>query len=263
MRLDLRTARLLLATSLLGCGARSELTAPGDRLSARVPHGGTSSCAAIHAANPALPSGGYDLDTAGVTWRTYCDMDHDGGGWTLLLKADGRVPTFAFDAPIWTDDALIAPAPVDLSLTEAKLAGYSILPIAELRVALAPSDAPDDTNTVTSPLAADSLAIAIGSGFAPLAVSRDAWLALVPGAVLQEHCNLSGVDAAGADAEHARVRIGIVANQEDDCGTPDSFVGVGAFEAKTAVTTGAFCDSFWCKPGPSLELARFAWVFAR
>jgi hypothetical protein len=263
MRLALRTACLLLAVSPLGCGARSELGVAADALPAPAPDSGPASCAAIHAASPALPSGAYDLDTAGVHWRTYCDMEDDGGGWTLLLKADGRAPTFAFDAPAWTDDTLIVPVPIDLSPNEAKLAGYATLPVAELRVVLAPADALDETNAVISPLVAESLASAIGSGFTPLAVSRDAWLSLVPGAVLQEHCNRSGIDAAGDDAQHARVRIGIVSNQEDDCGTPDSFIGVGAFESQTAVTTGAFCDSFWCQPGPALELPRFAWVFAR
>ena len=59
MPLDLRIACLLLAGSLGGCGARSELSVtPAE--------GPTSSCAAIHAAHPALPSGAYDLDTDGV-----------------------------------------------------------------------------------------------------------------------------------------------------------------------------------------------------
>jgi len=93
--LPTRAACLLLAALSLGCGARSELP---DRLTEGVP----DSCATIHAEKPTLPSGAYQLDTAGVVWRTYCDMDHDGGGWTLLLKTDGRAQTFAFDAPIWT-----------------------------------------------------------------------------------------------------------------------------------------------------------------
>jgi hypothetical protein len=254
--LPTRAACLLLAALPLGCGARSELP---DRLTEGVPE----SCATLHAEKPTLPSGAYQLDTAGVVWRTYCDMDHDGGGWTLLLKTDGRAQTFAFDAPIWTDDTLIEPTPVDLSLTEAKLAGYAGLSMVELRVVLAPPDTPDDTRAVTSPLAADSLATAIASGFTPLTVSRAAWLALVPGAILQQNCGVSGIDAAGSDALHARARIGVIANQENDCVTPDSFVGVGTFESMTTVTTGAFCDSEWCKTGPKLELARFAWVFAR
>ena len=173
-------------------------------------------------------------------------MESDGGGWTLLLKADGRAQTFAFDASIWTDETLIVPSPVDLSLTEAKLAGYSILRLVELRVDRRFARRAERHARGDLPArAADSLAAAIGAGFTPLDVTRDAWLALVPGSVLQDNCNLSGVDATGSDMTTARVRIGIVANNEDLCSTPDSFVGVGAGDAKADVAsrsaTGAFC----------------------
>lgn len=48
-----------------------------------------TSCATLHQAAPAAPSGRYWLDPNhdGVPFRTWCDMTSAGGGWTLLLHA--------------------------------------------------------------------------------------------------------------------------------------------------------------------------------
>ncbi len=46
------------------------------------------SCADILAANPQSPSGPYPIaDQFGATVRVHCDMDMDGGGWTLVGRS--------------------------------------------------------------------------------------------------------------------------------------------------------------------------------
>lgn len=50
-----------------------------------------ASCRAIHAGNPALPSGPYMIDPDGAGGdapiSVTCDMDADGGGWTIVSYA--------------------------------------------------------------------------------------------------------------------------------------------------------------------------------
>jgi hypothetical protein len=65
-------------------------------------------------------------------------------------------------------------------------------------------------------------------------VSREQWKGLINGSSLQNHCNRQGFNVQGDTKypEHykviVKVRLGIIANQENECNTPDSFVGLGA-----------------------------------
>lgn len=87
--------------SLIVCGSTGQWL----RFSATGPTGRTAadaatSCLAIHEAHPALDSGVYWLDVDGggsaPTFRTWCDMDRDGGGWTLVMQNNGGVATSSF-----------------------------------------------------------------------------------------------------------------------------------------------------------------------
>ena len=58
-------------------------------------------------------------------------------------------------------------------------------------------------------------------------LGRNAWKKLIgPSASLQRNCNREGFNSQGGDGE-IKTRIGIIANQEGDCKTPDSFIGFG------------------------------------
>ena len=62
-------------------------------------------------------------------------------------------------------------------------------------------------------------------------LTREKWKSLIgPEASLQPHCNLQGFNAVGTDSLMSKARIGIVANQENDCGSCDSRIGFGTGE---------------------------------
>jgi hypothetical protein len=87
-----------------------------------------TSCADLRARNPSAVSGTYAIDPDGAggaaPFTVVCDMTTDGGGWTLALKANGANTTFAYDAALWTNTALLNPTALDLGPTEAKFASF-------------------------------------------------------------------------------------------------------------------------------------------
>ena len=77
--------------------------------------------------------------------------------------------------------------------------------------------------------AANSLFDLIAYGnYRPTHLGRETWKSLISHSPLQKKCNQEGFNVVGtATTPHARVRIGLIANQEHDCNTPDSFIGFG------------------------------------
>jgi hypothetical protein len=54
------------------------------------------------------------------------------------------------------------------------------------------------------------------------------WRRLIYRSSLQHNCNKEGFNAHVQNSIFTRVRLGLIANQENDCNTPDSFIGLGA-----------------------------------
>jgi hypothetical protein len=57
-------------------------------------------------------------------------------------------------------------------------------------------------------------------------IGRAAWKSMVPGASLQLSCNREGFNNR-TKVGWAAVRIGLLGNEQNDCGTPDSRMGLG------------------------------------
>lgn len=190
-----------------------------------------SSCLALQDNMPAAPSGVYPLDPDGAgdgaPFDVYCDMDLDGGGWTLVMKVNGGGNTFSYDARLWTNATTYQPTQTALDTTEAKLESYSTVAFKAVRLGML--DAGVTRSLVLDTGSQSSLLSLIGEGnLRATRVGRDAWKALMVSGSLQTSCNREGFNVTCGSAD-TRVRIGIVGNNENDCTSCDSRIGIGAF----------------------------------
>ena len=60
-------------------------------------------------------------------------------------------------------------------------------------------------------------------------VGKNEWLSLMDGSRLQHYCNKQGfnINTPGYNLAYLNVRIGIIANNENDCKSSDSCIGFG------------------------------------
>ena len=73
---------------------------------------------------------------------------------------------------------------------------------------------------------ASSLYSLIADGkYRPTQLGRNKWKSLISGSSLQYNCNKEGLNVYNTKS---RVCLGLLANKQDDCNTPDSFIGLGA-----------------------------------
>lgn len=187
-------------------------------------------------------------NSAGCPYNAHCDFDDvDGGGWTLILKAVGDDDEWDATDLSWTNavtfregDDRIAESLVvgasDGSGGESKLRSFMSVAVEELRVGFAPLQTDALFTFSLPPLVvprhASSLALFSGPTVLTSTPSRDEWVLADPAFGLQDNCDRSGINVS-ADFSFllhpvSRVRIGILGNNEGDCASTDSFVGVGS-----------------------------------
>lgn len=93
---------------------------------------------------------------------------------------------------------------------------------------------------------AESLYSLIARGnYCNTSLGRDTWKTLIgPNASLQPNCNEEGFNVMSTDSNHARARIGIIGNNENNCRSSDSWIGFGTgpFHGKT-LTCGNYASA--------------------
>ncbi len=93
-------------------------------------------CSDILDAIPTSLNGTYSLsrNTSGDYYKAYCDME--GGGWTLLVKADGDQGTFRYDNTNWTDTNEYQASETNLNHTEHKSKAFAYVPFKQIKLRL-------------------------------------------------------------------------------------------------------------------------------
>eukprot|EP00795_Rhopilema_esculentum_P016945 gene16945-8438_t len=190
------------------------------------------SCQELFANVPNSGSGVYRLKSG----NHYCYMNQldncGGGGWTLVMKADGSKSTFQASAAYWTTDNVyqtngLVSSPSDV--IEAKFPAFNSLKFKKICIGVKNGN---KVQWQRIPVAGDSLRkIFQSESFIPTNIGRGRWKSLVTSSSLQHHCNREGINVKN-NLGHMLARIGIIGNNENECNTPDSALGIGLQERK-------------------------------
>jgi len=204
------------------------------RLGDVVPSVGATSCKEIHDEYRTTENKAYMLQFGGQNVSVYCSMDGTDlgdcgcGGRTLVMKIDGSKRTFHYDSSYWTDKKAygIPEGETGLDQKETKLPTYWNTPFTRICLGMKTGD---ETRFILLGQKASSLYSLIQDGkYHPTSLGRDTWKNLIgPEASLQGNCNREGFNVKPDDSVHSKARIGYIANQENDCNSPDSRIGFG------------------------------------
>ncbi|XP_028416390.1 uncharacterized skeletal organic matrix protein 5-like isoform X1 [Dendronephthya gigantea] len=170
-----------------------------------------------------------------------------GGGWTMVMKIDGSKRTFKYSSGYWSnketfndnDDLRIG----GFDNREFKGSTYWKTSFKEICVAMKYSG---QLRAFSYSHPASSLYHLIADGkYRQTHLGRAQWKQLIHGSSLQRNCNKEGFNVG--ISPYARVRLGYTANNENDCTTTDSFIGLGG--------DGGMYPFTWCRFSVSLNTA--------
>ncbi|XP_028412862.1 uncharacterized skeletal organic matrix protein 5-like [Dendronephthya gigantea] len=149
------------------------------------------------------------------------------GGWTLVMKLDGTKKTFEYRSSLWTNKEAYAVQDGLEGLTEkeSKLASYWNTPFTKICLGMSYNGT---RKLMSFNYTATSLYSVIADGqFRGTGAGRAAWKSLIANSSLQRNCNMEGFNNIQI-ANGNRMRIGLVANEQEDCNSCDSWIGYGA-----------------------------------
>ena len=107
---------------------------------------------------------------------------------------------------------------------EAKFSAFNSLAFKEICIRMEHSG---KTKWLRLPVASSSLLDLFKSGrYVATRVGRNAWKGLIQGSSLQHNCNREGINVK-SNKGRFYARIGIVGNEQNDCDSPDSYIGLG------------------------------------
>ncbi|XP_020623536.1 uncharacterized skeletal organic matrix protein 5-like isoform X1 [Orbicella faveolata] len=190
-----------------------------------------SSCKEQYDTYPSSMSQVYPLMFGSQTIPVYCHMGNFGcgdGGWTLAMKIDGTKRTFHYNSRFWSDRNIynLAGGKTGFDLQETKLPTYWNTPFSKICLGMKIGH---QINFIVINTQANSLYSLIADWqYRATSLGRNTWKTLIGSqASLQLNCNKEGFNAVGTKGRFAKARIGIVANQQNNCKSCDSRIGFG------------------------------------
>eukprot|EP00794_Sanderia_malayensis_P010882 gene10882-12038_t len=183
------------------------------------------SCKQIKKEKPDSSNGVYNLKSG----KHHCIMDNSQcgpGGWTLAMKINGTKATFNLTSPHWESNTVynIENSLNSFESNEAKFPAFNTLNFTNICLGMKVNNV---MKWVKIPKSATSLlSIFQGGNYQQTTLGRAAWMDLFDGSHLQQNCNREGFNVKRNDNKMI-ARIGFIANQENECASPDSFIGFG------------------------------------
>jgi len=94
-------------------------------------------------------------------------------------------------------------------------------------------------------------------------LGRNTWKKLIGSqAFLQTNCNKEGFNAVSASGVHAKARIGIIANKQNDCNSCDSRIGFGTGESpKDSNTCGN--EALWSSDNGDKHIKAMGYILVQ
>jgi hypothetical protein len=176
------------------------------------------SCYEIKQDNMDSESGKYTIRVGSVEKEVLCDMETDGGGWTLAMR---DLSKFDYNSPYWEHN-LVYKERENIESGNYKSDVFNKTSVKEIMLKTDWSNE-DIRISVDSP----NLSELFKGDYLATSLGRDKWKTLIEGSSLQLNCNKEGINVEAEYGMSQAVRIGILSNEQDECKTPDSYLGMG------------------------------------
>jgi len=150
------------------------------------------------------------------------------GGWTPVMKIDGNKSTFHYDSMYWSNknEYNLPGGETVFDSQETKLPTYWKTSFSKICLGMKIGN---QINFIVINKQANSLYSLIADGqYRKTSLGRNTWKTLIGSqASLQLRCNKEGFNAVGSRASYSKARIGVLGNQQNDCGSCNSRIGFG------------------------------------
>ncbi|XP_028416949.1 uncharacterized protein LOC114541161 [Dendronephthya gigantea] len=195
-----------------------------------------SSCKQIWMSQSNRGSGVYQISVGrNQVMNVYCQMSSvsgcSGGGWAMVMKIDGSKSTFRYSSSYWSNKNTYHDNNYGrnggFDGREYKGSAYWKVSFNEICVAMKYGG---QLKALSFLYPSSSLYDLIADGrYKETNIGRLRWKKLIFGSSLQRNCNREGLNVFYGGAT-VKVRLGIIANQENNCRSPDSSIGLGSNE---------------------------------
>ena len=217
------------------------------------------SCAA-HKANGCTSDGVYSLRPSSTTYDAYCDMTTDGGGWTLVMMAANSGTTFEHDSAHWTSATTLNTTATDPSVnTDMKSQAFNEVGFTEIRYCM------DTIGNCLTDTRTDSSALSLFGKTIATSFSRADFMNWDPEPDSlhnnQPNCNINGYNQG--NPSYAKCRFGHIMNNENDCSSVDSGIGMGCERFHGSVNHQVSTGTISWNGEPGAAHPKRGWIFVK